>query len=63
LLLRLGQHAEWLVGGVVPDDLQSALTQRLRWAMGALQVRLSNLSYIAFSFLSACWVAGGWGGT
>jgi cellulose synthase/poly-beta-1,6-N-acetylglucosamine synthase-like glycosyltransferase len=37
---------ERLVFGMAPDDLQSALTQRLRWAMGALQVRtvLSRLT-------------------
>lgn len=29
---------ERLVMGLAPDDLHAALTQRLRWAMGALQV-------------------------
>jgi cellulose synthase/poly-beta-1,6-N-acetylglucosamine synthase-like glycosyltransferase len=33
---------ERLVFGMAPDDLESALTQRLRWAMGALQVRCSH---------------------
>jgi cellulose synthase/poly-beta-1,6-N-acetylglucosamine synthase-like glycosyltransferase len=28
-----------MLGGMAPDDLEPALTQRLRWAMGALQVR------------------------
>jgi cellulose synthase/poly-beta-1,6-N-acetylglucosamine synthase-like glycosyltransferase len=40
--------SERLVFGMAPDDLESALTQRLRWAM-ALQVRRSKLSYIAFA--------------
>jgi cellulose synthase (UDP-forming) len=29
---------ERLVFGMAPDDLQAALTQRLRWATGALQI-------------------------
>jgi cellulose synthase/poly-beta-1,6-N-acetylglucosamine synthase-like glycosyltransferase len=42
---------ERLVFGMAPEDLQSALTQRLRWAMGALQVWICPISLCCVMFV------------